>query len=85
MTTNVLNTNINEVEYRIVDHAKDITTQEFDKLSAENFSARLTQTYLINKTNFGNKLISFNRKNYLKYNKIFRSSEKAKYSNNKTL
>ena len=78
MTTNVLNTNISEVQNRIVDHAKDIATQEFDKLSIENFSARLTQTYLINKTDFGNKLISFNRKYYLIYNKIFGSSEKAK-------
>ena len=36
-----LNTKINEVENKIIDHAKYITTQEFNELRAENFEARL--------------------------------------------
>ena len=42
VTTTVLNTKINdEVENKILDHAKYITTLEFNKLTAENFIARL--------------------------------------------
>ena len=37
----VLNTKIAEVENKIPDHAKYITTREFNKLKAENFAARL--------------------------------------------
>ena len=37
----VLNTKIAEVENKIPDHAKYITTREFNKLTAENFAARL--------------------------------------------
>ena len=62
VTTNVLNTKISEVEEKIPDHAKYITTQEFNKLTAENLTARLTQTNLLNKTDFDNKLIGFNKK-----------------------
>ena len=62
MTTTVLNTKISEVKNKIPDHAKYITTQEFNKLAAEHFAARLTQANLVSKTNFDNKLISFNRK-----------------------
>ena len=63
MTTTVLNTKISEVENKIPDHAEYITTQEFDKLTAENFTARLTQANLMSKTDFDSKLISFNKKN----------------------
>ena len=38
MTTTVLNTKISEVENKIPDHAKYITTQEFNKLTAEHFA-----------------------------------------------
>ena len=62
MTTNVLNIKISEVENKIPDHAKYITTPEFNKLTEQNFAVRLKQANLINKTDFDNKLISFNRK-----------------------
>ena len=38
------------------------TTQEFNKLTADNFAARLTQTNLLIKTDFDKKLISFDKK-----------------------
>ena len=62
VTTTILNTKINEVENTIPDHAKYITTQEFINLIAENFAARSKQANLVNKTDFDNKLTSFNRK-----------------------
>ena len=66
MTTNVFNTKISEVENKIPDHAKHITTQDVNKLMTENFAATLKQATLVSKTDFDNKLISFNRKNNLK-------------------
>ena len=62
VSTIVLNTKVGEVDNKIPDHAKYITTQEFSKLHAENFAARLKQVNLVNKTDFDNKIISFNRK-----------------------
>ena len=56
------NTKISEVENKIPDHAKYITTQKFKKLTRENFAARLTQANLVSKTDFDNDLISFKRK-----------------------
>ena len=44
------------------DHGKYITTQEFNKLIAKRFAVRLKQTDLVNKTDFDNKLTSFNRR-----------------------
>ena len=41
MTTNFLNTAISEVENKIIDQAEYITTQEFNKLTAEYFTAKL--------------------------------------------
>ena len=41
LTTTVLNTKVSEVENRIPHHDKYITTPEFDKLTAEDFTARL--------------------------------------------
>ena len=61
MTTTVLNTKISEVENKIYNHAKYITIQEF-KLTAEIFTTRLKQANLVSKTDFDNKLKSFNRK-----------------------
>ena len=61
-TTTVLNTKISEVENKIPVHAKYITTQEFNKLTAENIEARLKQADLVNKTDFDNKLTSFNKR-----------------------
>ena len=40
---------------------KFIATQESNKSTAENFAARLKQANLVSKTDFNNKLISFNR------------------------
>ena len=53
------------VEKKLSDHKHDkyITTPEFNKLTAENFVARLTQANLVTKTNFNAKLSSLNRKN----------------------
>ena len=62
VTANVLNTNIFEVKNKIPDHAKYITTQEFNKLTAENFAVRLKQADLVNKTDFVNKLTIFNKR-----------------------
>ena len=68
MTTTVLNTKISEVEKKNSDvenknpnHDKYITSPEFNKLTAENVAARLKQANLVNKTDFDNKLIGFNR------------------------
>ena len=62
MTPTVLNTKISEVENKIPDYAKHIANQELNKSTAENFAARLTQANSVSKTDFDNKLISFNRK-----------------------
>ena len=62
VTTTVLNTKISEVENKILSHDKYITTTEFNKLTAENFAARLKQANLVTKTGFGNKLTSFNKR-----------------------
>ena len=75
MTTTVLNAKICEVENKIPDLAKYITTQEFNKLTAENFKERLKQANLVSKTDFDNKVISFSRKI---------TSNKAKYLEIKT-
>ena len=41
------NTKISEVENKVPDHAKYITAQEFNKLTAENFAASLKQSNFI--------------------------------------
>ena len=51
-----------EVENKIPDHDKYITTQEFNQLTAKIFTERLIQANLVRKTDFDSKLISFNRK-----------------------
>ena len=71
MTTTVFNTKISEVENKIPNHDKYITTSEFNKLTAENFTAILKQANLVTKTDFDKKRTSFNRKI---------SSNKTKYS-----
>ena len=52
------NTKINEIESRITDHnhGKYITTPAFNKLTTENFKARLKQVDLVTKTDFYIKL-----------------------------
>ena len=65
LTTAVLITKISEVENKIPGHAKYIFTPEFNKLTAEYFTAKLREAYLVNKTDFDNKLTSYNKKYYL--------------------
>ena len=52
-------TKVNEIEKKITDnsHEKYITTPKFNKLTAENFAARLAQANLVTKTDFDNKVI----------------------------
>ena len=61
MTTTVLHAEISEVENKILDHAKNITTWKLNNLTAENFAARLKQADLISKIDFDNKIIRFYR------------------------
>ena len=73
VTTTVLNKKKSEVENKTTDRDKYITTPEFNKLTAESFAARLKHFNLVNKTDFDNNLISFNRKissNKIKYLKV---------------
>ena len=62
VTTTVLNTIINDVENRICNNSKYVTTREFNKLTAEHFTARLKQADLVNKIDLDNKLTRFNRR-----------------------
>ena len=63
MTTTVLNTKTSEVENKIPNTSNLVTTtEEFNKLTAENFAARLKQADLVNKTDFDNKPISLYRR-----------------------
>ena len=57
VTTTILNTKFTEV-----DDAKCLTTQGFNKLTAEKYVARLKQADLVNKTDSDNKLTSFNKR-----------------------
>ena len=41
---------------------KYITKQDFNKLTAETFEAKLKQVNLVNKTNFDNALTCFNKR-----------------------
>ena len=62
VTKTVLNTKISEVENKIPDNSKYITTQEFNKLTVQNLAARFKQAELVNKNDFDNKLTSFHFK-----------------------
>ena len=62
VTTAVLNTKFSEVKNKIPDRAKYITTQEFNKLTAKNFTAKIKKAVLVTKTDFDNKLTSFNKR-----------------------
>ena len=50
VTTTLLKTKINEIQNNIPNHDKYITTQEFNKLTPENFKERLKQANLVTKT-----------------------------------
>ena len=51
ITNLATNTALTAVENKIPDHSKYITTLEFKKLTAENFTARLKQENLATKGN----------------------------------
>ena len=78
VTSTVLNTNIREVEDKIPNHDKYITTPEFNKLTAESFTAWLEQADLVNTTDFDNKLTSFNGWITSEKNKTFRRSKETR-------
>ena len=56
-------TKINEIEKNITDqhHDKYITTPEFNKLTSKYFAAKLKQANFATKTDFDNKLTTFNK------------------------
>ena len=56
------NTKISEIEKKTTDHnhGKYITTPEFNKLTGENFDARLKQANLVTKADFDDELKSLN-------------------------
>ena len=58
------NTAVDETEKKIIDHDHDkyITIPEFNKLTAENFAAKLAHGNLVTKADFDNKLINLNKK-----------------------
>ena len=56
VSSNILNPKPSDVENKISDYCKCTTTQEFNKLIAEHFVARLKQADLVNKADFDNKL-----------------------------
>ena len=58
------NTKINEVKNKIADHNHDkyITTPEFNKLTSENFAARLKQANLASKSDIAWKLKQYQQR-----------------------
>ena len=55
-----MNTKSSEIENKISDNSKYITTQEFNKLTWADYAAWLKEADLVNKTDFDNKPTSFN-------------------------
>ena len=58
------NTKVTDIENKLNNHNQDkfIDTQEFNKLAADVFNARIAQANLITKTDFDAKLLNLNRK-----------------------
>ena len=58
------NTKISEIKSKVNDHDHDeyITNSEFNKLTTENFKAKLAQANLVTKTDFYTKLQNLNKK-----------------------
>ena len=56
----LLNTTIGEFENTIPDSSKYITTQDRNKLTAENLLTKLNQANLVRETNIDHKLARFN-------------------------
>ena len=63
---------LNEVKNKMFDHAKYVTMQECNQLTAEDIEVRLKQANLVSKTDFDNKLISFNRWFFLRQNLFYK-------------
>ena len=61
VATTVSKINITAVENEIPNYGKYILTPEFNKLTAQKFSARLKHANVVAKTDFVNKLTKFNR------------------------
>ena len=78
MSTIVVNREIIEVENKVFDHAKYIAIPKFNKLTAENFAARLMQVNLVSKSDFDNKLINFKRKTASNKTKCLEVQKKTK-------
>ena len=89
------NTKIDEIEKKKIDHdhEKYITTQEANKLTAENFAARLKQTNLKSKSNISdflnkvyfdnilenlNKKVTLNKSRHVEVNNLDDLSKKVK-------
>ena len=58
------NTKISKIKNKVSGHGHDkyITISEFNKLTTENFTARLAQANLVTKTNFDPEWKSFHKK-----------------------
>ena len=61
VATAVLNVKSSKVKNKVSGNSKYSVTEKFNKLTAENFAARLKQANLANKTDFDNKLTRFNK------------------------
>ena len=77
------NTKISEIEKKISDHNHDkyITTSESNKLTTENFKARLAQADLVPKTDFAIKLQEISKRitsNKIKHLLVQNELEKTK-------
>ena len=77
------NTNISEIENKITadhDHGKYVTTQEFNKLTSENFTATLAQSNLASKSDIANFIKNTDFDDELKtLNKNVTSNKKSTY------
>ena len=73
VTTTVLNTKISEVENKIHNHDKYTTPPEFNKLTAEHFTARLKQANFDNKLTNSNRKMTSNKTKYLEVQKKLNS------------
>ena len=77
------NTKINEIKIKITNHNQNkyITISELNKLTVQNFDARLAQATLVTNTDFDNKLMNLNKKinsNKTKYLLVVNELKKLK-------
>ena len=78
-TVTVSSSKVSEVENKTPNHDKYITTSEFNKLTVENFIARLKQASLVTKSDFDKSLKKFtikitsNKTKYLEFQKTLNS------------